>query len=102
MRGVIIQNYMQRFPFRAFAVEFLQKRYKVFALVFLVHFPLHVAGKHIQRGEYRCRAVPEVIGALAGGNARTQRQKRSAPLESLYLRFFVYTQHYRVIRRVQI
>jgi hypothetical protein len=61
---------MRDFSFRTFSVQFLQKRYKIFALVFFVRCTFHSAGKHIQRGEYRGCAVSEANGALTGGNMR--------------------------------
>jgi hypothetical protein len=61
---------MQNVPFRTFTVEFLEKRYTIFALVFLVHGAVHIAGKHIQCRKYGGCAVPEVIGALTGGDVR--------------------------------
>ena len=62
----------------------------------------HLAGGHLQRGEQRGGAVPDVVEAGRFGMSGPHRQGRGGPLERLDLGFLVDTEHHCLLRRLQV
>lgn len=92
MRGVIIGDQMNLKPDRNVALEMIKKREK---------FPMAVARlalrdcravKHIERGDQRGSAVPEVVVGHPFDVTQPHRQNRLSTLQHLYLTLFVHAQ----------
>ena len=62
----------------------------------------NLAGRGVQRGEQRRRAVALVIVGHRGGATARQRQRRLGPLQGLTLGLLVHAQHHRGLRGIQV
>jgi hypothetical protein len=60
------------------------------------------AGGHLQGGEQRGGAVPDVVEGLSLRLPRGYRQRRGGAFEGLQLRFLVHAEHHRALGRMQI
>jgi len=62
----------------------------------------HRAGRDLQGGQERLRAVTDVFVGPGAGFLGAQRQQGLGPIQRLNARFLVYTEHERILGRVEI
>jgi hypothetical protein len=62
----------------------------------------HFAGGNFQGGEHRLGSVPDILIGPALRFPGTEREQRLRAIERLNPWLFVYAQHQRILRRVQI
>jgi len=100
--GVVVDDQVQVELGRRFGVDLLQETDEFLMAMARHAIADHGAVEHAQGGEQGGGAVARVVVALAGGNARPERQDRLDAVERLDLALLVHTQDKRLVRGIEI
>jgi hypothetical protein len=100
--GVIVDDEMQIEADGSLAVDLPEERQEFVCPVAGQAFADDPAGRHIERGEERRRAIALVVMGHRPGAALFQGQAGLRPVERLNLAFLVDGQHERLLRRIEI
>ena len=99
--GVVVHHHVQ-LPARIGGGDLFQEVQELLVAVPLGAGVGDLAGGHLQRGEQRGGAVPDVVRRLPLRRSRSDREHRGGPLQRLHLRLLIHAQHHRLGRRMQI
>jgi len=83
-------------------IDLVEELAKLDGAVALVAFSDHLAGLHVQGGEERGCAVPDIVVRTALDLAGPHRQQWLRAVERLYLRLLINAEHERLLRRVHV
>ncbi len=98
----VIEDDMDFLPGSAQPHDAVEEIHKLVAGVTGRCFAVYLATVHVERGVQRQRSVAIVFEAVTLGSTRRHRQNRVEPVKRLNGRFLIYTEHGRMLRRMQI
>ena len=102
MRAVIVQNQVNSKRFGDILTDSVEKFAELDAAVPPMALANHGPGLYIEHREQGSGAMPFIVVTAAFGLPSAHRQHRLGPIQSLDLRFLLYTQNHGPIRRIEI